>query len=61
MSHYEELSLLYNVFQYRGRSWEGCNEAEEPKKEEKPAEVSIPRTVVGGLQFLSVYFLKLPT
>ena len=36
-------------FQYRERSWEGCNRRRRQRRLVAPA-VSIPRTVVGGLQ-----------
>ena len=44
--------LCVFLFQYRGRSWEGCNII---RYIDSPLElfVSIPRTVVGGLQYHS--------
>ena len=43
--------LRATAFQYRGRSWEGCNCWNDDMKS-FAARVSIPRTVVGGLQCL---------
>ena len=60
MSPYFLSQAVTFSFQYRGRSWEGCNIAVTVRGA-KVIEVSIPRTVVGGLQCKNVADQSLAT